>query len=122
MTRYILRRLFAMPFLILGIVTLAFCLTAVTKGDPLTAIVSDRQMNNPEVVAAVQKVAKARGRSMAEVALAWVLQVNGVTSPIVGVSRMGHLDDAIAALDLTLDAEEVAALEAPYRTFMVTSL
>ena len=54
MTRYILRRLFAMPFLILGIVTLAFCLTAVTKGDPLTAIVSDRQMNNPEVVAAAK--------------------------------------------------------------------
>ncbi|MRX51806.1 ABC transporter permease subunit [Paracoccus sp. S-4012] len=54
MTRYILRRLAAMPFLILGVVTLAFLLTAVTKGDPLTAIISDRQMNNPEVVAAAR--------------------------------------------------------------------
>lgn len=54
MTRYILRRLIAMPFLVLGIVTLAFLLTTVTKGDPLTAIVSDRQMNNPEVVAAAR--------------------------------------------------------------------
>jgi ABC-type dipeptide/oligopeptide/nickel transport system permease component len=54
MIRYMLRRLIAMPFLVLGIVTLAFLLTAVTKGDPLTAIVSDRQMNNPEVVAAAR--------------------------------------------------------------------
>ena len=54
MIRYILRRLIAMPFLVLGIVTLAFLLTSVTKGDPLTAIVSDRQMNNPEVVAAAK--------------------------------------------------------------------
>jgi len=54
MTRYILRRLLAMPFLVLGIITLAFLLTTVTKGDPLTAVVSDRQMNNPEVVAAAK--------------------------------------------------------------------
>ena len=54
MTRYILRRLIAMPFLVLGIVTLAFLLTTVTKGDPLTAIVSDRQMNDPEAVAAAK--------------------------------------------------------------------
>lgn len=54
MTRYILRRLIAMPFLVLGIVTLAFLLTTVVKGDPLSAIVSERQMNNPEVVAAAK--------------------------------------------------------------------
>lgn len=54
MARFILRRLIAMPFLVLGIVTLAFLLTTVTKGDPLTAIVSDRQMNNPDVVAAAK--------------------------------------------------------------------
>jgi ABC-type dipeptide/oligopeptide/nickel transport system permease component len=52
--RYILRRLFAIPFLVLGIVTLAFLLTTVVKGDPLSAIVSERQMNNPEVVAAAK--------------------------------------------------------------------
>lgn len=54
MIRYILRRLFAIPFLVLGIVTLAFLLTTVVKGDPLSAIVSERQMNNPEVVAAAK--------------------------------------------------------------------
>lgn len=78
--------------------------------------------NAPAVVAAVEAVARAQGRSMAEVALAWVLQVAGVTAPIVGVSKMGHLDDAIAALDLKLSAEDVAALEAPYQTFMVKGL
>ncbi|MDB5660925.1 MAG: peptide transporter permease [Cypionkella sp.] len=54
MARYILRRLIAMPFLVLGIVTLAFLLTTVTKGDPLAAILSDRQMNDPEAVAAAK--------------------------------------------------------------------
>ncbi|GAB5469311.1 MAG: ABC transporter permease [Rhodospirillales bacterium] len=55
MGRYILKRFCAMPFLVLGIVTVAFLLTTVIKGDPLTAIVSDRQMNNPEVVAAAKE-------------------------------------------------------------------
>lgn len=54
MIRYILRRLITMPFLVLGIITLAFLLTTVTKGDPLAAIVSDRQMNDPEAVAAAK--------------------------------------------------------------------
>lgn len=54
MTRYILHRLIAMPFLLLGIVTLAFLLTTVTKGDPLSAILSDRQMNDPVAVAAAK--------------------------------------------------------------------
>ena len=54
MSRYILQRLLTMPFLVLGIVTIAFLLTTVTKGDPLTAIVSEQQMNNPEVVAAAK--------------------------------------------------------------------
>ncbi len=43
-----------MPFLILGIVTIAFALTTITKGDPLTSIVAEQQMNNPEVVAAAK--------------------------------------------------------------------
>lgn len=54
MTRNILRRLIAMPFLVLGIVTLAFRLIRVTKGGLRTAIMSDRQINNPEVVMAAK--------------------------------------------------------------------
>jgi aryl-alcohol dehydrogenase (NADP+) len=66
------------------------------------------------VVEAVSRVAAARGVSNAQVAYAWLLR-KGVTAPIVGASRLGHLDDAVAATRLELSADEVAALEAPYR-------
>ncbi len=66
------------------------------------------------VVGAVERIAAARGVPMAQVAMAWLLGREGVTSPIVGVSKMQHLDDALAALDLTLTAQETAALEEHY--------
>ncbi|PVE21219.1 alcohol dehydrogenase [Microvirga sp. KLBC 81] len=75
----------------------------------------DTSANDPEVIAAVERVAVARGVPMAQVALAWVLQKSGVTAPIIGASRLSHLDDALSALRLELDASEIAALEAPYR-------
>ena len=67
-----------------------------------------------KVVEAVAAVAAARGVPRAQVALAWVLQQPGVTSPIVGATKLEHLDDAVAALSLRLSAEECAALEGPY--------
>lgn len=67
------------------------------------------------VVAAVEQVAAARGVPMARVALAWLLSRPGVTAPIVGMTKERHLADAVAALDLALTDDEVAALEAPYR-------
>jgi aryl-alcohol dehydrogenase-like predicted oxidoreductase len=67
------------------------------------------------VVAAVGQVATARGVPRAQVALAWVLQTPGVAAPIVGATRLGQLDDAVAALSLELTADEIAALERPYR-------
>jgi aryl-alcohol dehydrogenase (NADP+) len=66
------------------------------------------------IVAAVQKVAAARGVPPAQVALAWFFGKPSVVAPIVGASKMHHLEDAVAALDLRLSAEEVVALEAPY--------
>ncbi|WP_439815276.1 aldo/keto reductase [Zavarzinia sp. CC-PAN008] len=66
------------------------------------------------VVAEVAAVAHGRGVPMAQVALAWVIQKPGVTAPIIGASRAGHLEDAIAALSLNLSADEIARLEAPY--------
>jgi aryl-alcohol dehydrogenase-like predicted oxidoreductase len=66
------------------------------------------------VIDAVATVAAARGVPRAQVALAWVIQKAGVTVPIVGASRAGHLDDAVAALELRLTAGELASLEAPY--------
>ncbi|MEJ0046368.1 MAG: aldo/keto reductase [Rhodospirillales bacterium] len=67
------------------------------------------------IVDAVGQVAEARGVSRAQVALAWVLTRRAVTAPIVGASKMQHLEDAVAAAALALTKEEIAALEAPYR-------
>jgi 1-deoxyxylulose-5-phosphate synthase len=66
------------------------------------------------VVERVAQVAARRGVSPAVVALAWLLKNPAVTAPIVGASKLQHLDDAIAALSLTLTGEEVAELEEPY--------
>jgi aryl-alcohol dehydrogenase-like predicted oxidoreductase len=66
------------------------------------------------IVDAVQQVAQARGVPMAQVALAWVLRHPSVSAPIVGPTKEHHLADAVAALDVRLTDEEVAALEAPY--------
>jgi 1-deoxyxylulose-5-phosphate synthase len=72
------------------------------------------------VVDALEAVAKAKGKPMAQVAMAWLLSKPGVHSPIVGVSKMQHLDDAVASVGLTLSAEEIAQLEAPYKPLVVT--
>ncbi|MGV3615392.1 MAG: aldo/keto reductase [Fimbriimonas sp.] len=66
------------------------------------------------VVERVAEVASRRGVSKAQVALAWVLGKPEVTAPIVGASKPRHLEDAVAALALRLDEDEVAALEEAY--------
>lgn len=73
----------------------------------------DRDVDEP-VVDAIQRVAEARGVAMAQVALAWVLAKPVVSCAIVGATKPHHLADAVAALDVELDADSVAALEAPY--------
>ena len=67
------------------------------------------------VLAKVEQVAKRLGRSPAQVAYAWVLAKPFVTAPIVGVTKLEQLDEAIAAVDLDLDERTMKALEAPYR-------
>jgi aryl-alcohol dehydrogenase-like predicted oxidoreductase len=66
------------------------------------------------VLASLDGMAKARKLPHAQIALAWLLQKEGVTSPIVGATKMEHLEDAVGALGVTLSKEEVATLEAPY--------
>lgn len=66
------------------------------------------------VIERVATVAKARGVPRAQVALAWVAQKSGVTSPIIGASKPQHLDDALAALSLGLSSDEIAFLEDAY--------
>ena len=67
-----------------------------------------------KVVEQVATIAAARGVPKAQVALAWIAQKPFVTAPIVGASKPQHLDDAVAALTIKLDAAEIAQLEAPY--------
>jgi len=62
-----------------------------------------------------REVAAMRNVKPAQVALAWIATRPGVTAPIVGATKPGHLEEAIAALDIALDAEEVKKLEEPYR-------
>jgi 1-deoxyxylulose-5-phosphate synthase len=73
----------------------------------------DSPLDEP-VVNAVQRIAQARGASMAQVALAWVLQHPVVSAAIVGATKPQHLPDSITALDLHLTDDEIHALEAPY--------
>ena len=67
------------------------------------------------IVERVGEIAKQRGVSNAQIALAWMLHKPGITAPIIGDSKMYQLDEAIAALDIKLSADEMAALEAPYQ-------
>jgi aryl-alcohol dehydrogenase (NADP+) len=67
------------------------------------------------VVERLTEVARERARRPAQVALAWILSRPGVTAPIIGASKMEHLDDALAALEIKLSEDEVKALEEPYR-------
>jgi len=66
------------------------------------------------VVDRVTEFAKKHGVPNAQVALAWLLSKPGVTAPIIGASKMQHLEDALQALELHLDADEIKALEEPY--------
>ncbi len=73
------------------------------------------QPSDQEVIDTVRRVAQKRGVSPAQIALAWLLSKPAVAAPIVGATKLQHLDDALAALDVELNAEEIGQLEAPYR-------
>ena len=66
------------------------------------------------VIARVGEVASKHGVNQAQVALAWVLSKPGVTAPIIGASKPHHLADAVAALDVGLDGDDLAMLEEAY--------
>jgi aryl-alcohol dehydrogenase-like predicted oxidoreductase len=68
-----------------------------------------------DVVDAVRTVADEKGLPSAQVALAWLLHQQAVTAPVVGATKPHHVDDAIAALDVTLSRPELDRLESPYR-------
>ena len=80
-------------------------------GDYLYNATADADKRVTQVVA---EIANEKGLPRAQVALAWILQKQGITAPIIGVTKPHHLDDAVAALEVTLDSGEVERLEAPY--------
>jgi aryl-alcohol dehydrogenase-like predicted oxidoreductase len=91
--------------------------TARAGNDPLaddTNLESDQ-----DVVDAVRKVAAEREVPPAQVALAWLLSKPAVTASILGATKMPHIEDALAAVSLTLTADEISALEMPYRPHRV---
>ncbi|MBW0093022.1 aldo/keto reductase [Pseudonocardia sp. KRD-184] len=78
--------------------------------------IADRMYGEADdaVVRAVAEVAKARDLPMAQVALAWMLHKPVISAPIVGATKLRHIEDAVAAVDVELTDDEIAALEAPY--------
>jgi aryl-alcohol dehydrogenase-like predicted oxidoreductase len=88
-------------------------LTTRASTDPFLDSLYRPELDLP-VIERAAEVATEHGVSRAQVALAWLLQKPDVTAPIVGATRLEHVDDALAAEQLTLEAGEVARLEEPY--------
>ena len=86
------------------------------------ALYARTQENDREIVEAVAALAKERGLPMAQVALAWVLHKPEVTSPIIGATKAHHIDDAVAALEVSLSPEEIRRLEKPYQPHPVMGI
>jgi len=81
----------------------------------------DSESSDRTVAERVAEVASKRGVARAQVALAWLLSKPVVTAPIIGATKLHHLDDAAAAVELELTAEEIARLEEPYVTHPVAA-
>jgi 1-deoxyxylulose-5-phosphate synthase len=92
-------------------------MTARSKSDPFADDMYTE--DDLDVADAVEAVAEPRGCAPAQVALAWLLANPAVSAPILGATKIAHVDDAIAALDIQLTADERAMLEAPYRPHRV---
>jgi aryl-alcohol dehydrogenase-like predicted oxidoreductase len=85
-----------------------------SQGDEFGKTLYDTSDSDRRIAAAVAKVAEQRGVPRAQVALAWLLHQPAVTAPIVGATKLSHIDDAVAALSVDLTAEEIDVLEEPY--------
>jgi aryl-alcohol dehydrogenase-like predicted oxidoreductase len=73
------------------------------------------QPDDVDVIDHLSAVAARRGVPDAQVALAWLLHKPSVVAPIIGATKIQHINDAVAATSLALDGDEIASLEAPYR-------
>jgi aryl-alcohol dehydrogenase-like predicted oxidoreductase len=82
--------------------------------EAMTRLFAKTEDADKRVVDRVTQVAAARGIPRAQVALGWLLAKPVITAPIVGATKLQHLDDALAAIDVKLSPEEIASLEEPY--------
>jgi len=73
------------------------------------------QDNDFDVLDRAAELAERHGVKSAQIALAWILHKPGITAPIIGASKMGHLEEAITAIDIDFSDEEIAFLEEPYQ-------
>ena len=85
-----------------------------SQTDPFANMLYTNESSDRAIIEAVAGVAKARGVSRAQVALAWLRRNPVVVAPIVGASKTSHIDDAVASLAIGLADEEVSRLEGPY--------
>jgi len=92
--------------------------TTRASNDPFADTLYDSP-GDEEVIAAVRKVAKEAETKPAEVALAWLLSRPGVVAPIIGATKIEHLETAVKSLDLKLTDDQIKAVEAPYRPHAV---
>ena len=95
--------------------------TTRSKSDAVDQILYD-QPSDWDVVEAVKQVAAQRGDKPAQIALAWLLSKPAVAAPILGATKLAHLDDAIEAVEKQLSEEEIALLEAPYQPHPVKGI
>ena len=80
------------------------------------------QESDYQVVDRVIDLAKKRGISSAQIALAWMLHKPGITSPIIGATKPHHLEEAVKALEVQLTQEEIGYLEEPYQPHQVLGI
>jgi aryl-alcohol dehydrogenase-like predicted oxidoreductase len=88
--------------------------TARSGSDPFADMLYTEEASDRAIIAAVAIIAKERGVSQAQIALAWLRRHPVVAAPLVGASKPSHITDAVASLDIELTDEEVSALESPY--------
>lgn len=91
-----------------------FQTTTRSQTDPNTDQYPYSQAGGPEIIARIQELAEDKGLTMAQVALAWQLHKDAVTAPIVGVTSVEHVDQAVESLEVTLTLDEIERLEEPY--------
>lgn len=95
--------------------------TARTKDDPIQiAKYGSTEKEDQVIIDRVAEIAEKRGVTRTQVALAWLLNKPPVVAPVIGATKVAHLEDSVGAVDVTLSAEEMAYLEEPYVPHRIT--